>query len=795
MSPSRLLCASDFCREQTPRRVPVAVELLKESPRKTKQRIVDSAVYVSVDLLVALSLKVEKVAWLSSGFLPGIPVIVLVDEDRANNQDNKGFVVRVPPTIAASIGARNNDSSWLQTHHEDLPDAAVVKVRPIGRPVLCSWKDYPKSFPNLASSETRLLARLSLISILESNGLYVFEVVEVESCLGKQVDAAFTTCRTKWSLEPLQRDSNVRRLPPLSLATSFHASVISNEGDESIDQSCGGASCPQTELSLHPSLPEIKSALLLPPAAPASHRILHVMGTEENHVDVCIKSAADSLGLRYIRIRGLAAHAHASELSVSTGSLADQLVGCKAALRHAQECVPCVLHLCNVDHEWSQEDEPMRQMQQQRLWTVLVDTLEAESDFSSDSLSSYTPSVVVVLSTTKPLPAGPLMHNLIFRTITMRFPDETYARFLWNEDSTFDELYATHLVGRSALDICHLQRYWKYCGYSVEALDAFCKQMDLKKRKSTPHIPTVQWNDVGGLVHVRNEIMDAIELPLKHPKLFPSSGGRSGILLYGPPGTGKTLIAKAVATECGLPFLSVKGPELLGSYVGESEANVRAIFAAARQSQGRTTAASVLFFDELDSLAPRRGDAGDNGGVMDRVVATLLMELDGASDCMVFVIGATNRPDLLDPSLLRPGRLDRLVYLGIATKAEDRAQILAALIRKFRLKPQDPTLLAWQVVDELPHNLTGADFSAVVSGALRKSLERVCSRAEDELKRRQVTERNLTLDSVLDEWNKDRLAPVVTADDLIEASKDVVPSVSIKQLADYERLRVQFSSS
>ena len=206
--------------------------------------------------------------------------------------------------------------------------------------VPCSWKDFPSSFPNPASSKPRFVARSSLISMLESNGLYVFEVVEVQSCLRNQVDAVLTTCGTKWTLQSLPRDSSVRRLPPLSLAAYFHVSVITNEGDQSNDHPCGEALHPQTELPLHPSLPEIRSALLLPPTAPTSQRILHVVGTEENHVDVCIKSAADSLGLPYIRFRGLAAHAHASELSVSTGSLADQLAGCKAALRHAQECFP-----------------------------------------------------------------------------------------------------------------------------------------------------------------------------------------------------------------------------------------------------------------------------------------------------------------------------------------------------------------------------------------------------------------------------------------------------------------------
>jgi peroxin-6 len=147
-------------------------------------------------------------------------------------------------------------------------------------------------------------------------------------------------------------------------------------------------------------------------------------------------------------------------------------------------------------------------------------------------------------------------------------------------------------------------------------------------------------------------MIETLELPIKHPELFASGlKKRSGILLYGPPGTGKTLVAKAVATTLSLNFLSVKGPELLNMYVGESEANVRKVFEKARNAHP-----CVVFFDELDSLAPKRGDHGDSGGVMDRIVSQLLAELDGMSQSDVFVIGATNRPDLLDPALLRPGR-------------------------------------------------------------------------------------------------------------------------------------------
>lgn len=140
-----------------------------------------------------------------------------------------------------------------------------------------------------------------------------------------------------------------------------------------------------------------------------------------------------------------------------------------------------------------------------------------------------------------------------------------------------------------------------------------------------------------------------------------------GILLYGPPGTGKTLLAKAVATSCSLNFFSVKGPELLNMYIGESEANVRRVFQRARDAKP-----CVIFFDELDSVAPKRGNHGDSGGVMDRIVSQLLAELDGISGgsagADVFVIGATNRPDLLDPALLRPGRsalmMDVLICFG-----------------------------------------------------------------------------------------------------------------------------------
>jgi peroxin-6 len=245
-----------------------------------------------------------------------------------------------------------------------------------------------------------------------------------------------------------------------------------------------------------------------------------------------------------------------------------------------------------------------------------------------------------------------------------------------------------------------------------------------------PKIPTVTWKDVGGLADQKSSIMETISLPLTRPELFAKGmRKRSGILFYGPPGTGKTLLAKAIATEFSLNFFSVKGPELLNMYIGESEANVRRVFQRARDARP-----CVVFFDELDSVAPKRGNQGDSGGVMDRIVSQLLAELDGMSSGGssdkdsdgangngggVFVIGATNRPDLLDPALLRPGRFDKMLYLGVSSTHEQQATILEALTRNFALAANvDLT----RVASTLPFTYTGADLYALCSDAMLKAI-------------------------------------------------------------------------
>lgn len=176
-------------------------------------------------------------------------------------------------------------------------------------------------------------------------------------------------------------------------------------------------------------------------------------------------------------------------------------------------------------------------------------------------------------------------------------------------------------------------------------------------REVLVQIPDIGWNDIGGLENAKQELQEAVEWPLKYPENFEKFGVKppKGTLLFGSPGTGKTLLAKAVANESEANFIAVKGPELLSKWVGESEKGVREVFRKARQ-----TAPTVVFFDEIDSIASTRGDSSGDSGVTQRVVNQLLTEIDGMEELQdVAIIAATNRPDIIDPGLMRPGRFDR----------------------------------------------------------------------------------------------------------------------------------------
>jgi len=287
----------------------------------------------------------------------------------------------------------------------------------------------------------------------------------------------------------------------------------------------------------------------------------------------------------------------------------------------------------------------------------------------------------------------------------------------------------------------------------------FFQRMRMAVTVGIPSVPQVRWTDIGGLEAAKEEVRTLLG---SGPGFSSSSSSaaaaaagrrlprRSGILFYGPPGTGKTLLAKAIASACGCAFISVKGPELMNMYIGESERNIREIFTRARQS-----APCVIFFDELDSIAPRRGAGSDSGGVSDRMVAQLLAEIDacqmssrpgrlasvatvlGAAvddaaaaavdtsasrpTAAVFVLGATNRPDLLDPALLRPGRFERLVYIGAPSTMAEKLQVLEALTSKFQLAP-DVDLQ--QVLASAPPVLTGADLYGLAAQAWVRAAKR-----------------------------------------------------------------------
>ena len=304
-----------------------------------------------------------------------------------------------------------------------------------------------------------------------------------------------------------------------------------------------------------------------------------------------------------------------------------------------------------------------------------------------------------------------------------------------------------------------------------------------------PKIPNVSWDDVGGLENVKDAVMETIQLPLERPELFAKGmKKRSGILFYGPPGTGKTLLAKAIATEFSLNFFSIKGPELLNMYIGESEANVRRVFQRARDARP-----CVVFFDELDSVAPKRGNQGDSGGVMDRIVSQLLAELDGMSDGEegsggVFVIGATNRPDLLDQALLRPGRFDKMLYLGVSDTHEKQTTILEALTRKFTTASE---LSLRRVAEELPFTYTGADLYALCSDAMLKAITRQASAVDAKI--RDLPGGPVTTAYFFDHLATEQdIAVTVTEDDFAGAQKELVSSVSAKELEHYQRVRRDF---
>ncbi|MEW5748114.1 MAG: CDC48 family AAA ATPase [Candidatus Thermoplasmatota archaeon] len=241
-------------------------------------------------------------------------------------------------------------------------------------------------------------------------------------------------------------------------------------------------------------------------------------------------------------------------------------------------------------------------------------------------------------------------------------------------------------------------------------MDAYREMQPSTLREVLLETPNVKWEDIGGLEGPKQELMESVEWPLKYASLFSHMGATppKGLLLYGPPGTGKTLLAKAVATESEANFISVKGPEFLSKWVGESEKAVRETFRKARQA-----APCVIFLDEIDAIAPVRGTSSDSG-VTERVISQILTEMDGLEPLHnVVVIAATNRPDIMDPALMRPGRFDRLVYVP-PPDLQARKEILRIHTKG---KPLDDDVDLDKLAAKMD-KYTGAEISAVCNEAV-----------------------------------------------------------------------------
>jgi transitional endoplasmic reticulum ATPase len=251
-------------------------------------------------------------------------------------------------------------------------------------------------------------------------------------------------------------------------------------------------------------------------------------------------------------------------------------------------------------------------------------------------------------------------------------------------------------------------------------LSAYREITPTAMREVYVEVPSVHWKEVGGLDRIKNELVQSVEWPLKKPEVFKRMGIKPprGILLYGPPGCGKTLLARAVATESEANFISVKGPEIFSKWVGESEKAIREVFRKAR-----TAAPAIIFFDELDSIIPRRGAGYSDSGATERVISQLLTEMDGIESLQnVVVIAATNRPDILDPAVMRPGRFDRLIDVP--------APDSKALMQIFKIHARDMPLskdVDLQEIAVKAKGYSGADVEALcreaAMNALRDSID------------------------------------------------------------------------
>ncbi len=300
-------------------------------------------------------------------------------------------------------------------------------------------------------------------------------------------------------------------------------------------------------------------------------------------------------------------------------------------------------------------------------------------------------------------------------------------------------------------------------------------------RETVVEVPNIKWSDIGGLEEVKKNLQEMILYPIDHPEKFEQFGMQPsrGVLFYGPPGCGKTLMAKAVASECSANFISIKGPELLTMWFGESEANVREVF-----DKARAAAPCVLFFDELDSIGTARGSSqGDAGGAGDRVMNQLLTEIDGVgAKKNVFFIGATNRPELLDEALLRPGRLDQLIYIPLPDLPA-RQGILEATLRKSPIAANVPLSFVAQKTE----GFSGADLAELCQRAAKAAIRDAI--AAEELRKQAAAGG----DAAMEEEAVGKQE--ITRKHFEEAFAGARRSVSLTDLGKFDNFRAKFDPS
>jgi hypothetical protein len=477
---------------------------------------------------------------------------IIPSEDIWDHQDDeRPSIIFLPPITVLNLGEPDeNDLCVLEAvENPSTPHAGHVILRPFGRVPVWPRFETPTTTATALSGETTekedpfwiypsvntLVGKSHLLSVYDSKCdrmcfYMVMDVVHADDDAAKDLVPYFLiTKSTTFQLDdsPLQSDYEIPRFPCLLSQKHY---IKSNDKEFNVPP--------------HPDIPTLALALDLPASSLSNERILHVVGTDRDHdLSFAIETASHRVGRTCWTLRGLAAYAHSVGQKVRTGSLADQLAGLDAAFDeiHHQRMQPCVLHLHCIDTDLSVNDDSVRREQESRLWATIQQALSPRTPVyfdsaPSDSSHRSTCPLIVVLSSSKPLKPGPWLENMVFPSIRLSLPNPAYARYLWQE-SLWDDAIETTLSGRGSSEIRKIHEGIKVIDDATEARNAtleVCRSHDDQRRKErSAAVAQVRWEDVGGLAHVRDEIMDAIELPLKHPHLFSGGKGRTGILLYG----------------------------------------------------------------------------------------------------------------------------------------------------------------------------------------------------------------------------------------------------------------------